>query len=109
MQLVIPLLESVAGGGVGSDGKFCLVAQGIYKGLRNYRAFFLIVPLYNLVVSPVAIYLSFKFEASIPMARMTGLKEKNKLKTKYIGAKEASILFAHPLAIYNTKEKYPFL
>lgn len=76
MQLVIPLLESAAGGGVGSNGKFCLVAQGIYKGLRNYRAFFLILPLCNFVVSPLAIYLSFQFEASILMARITGLKEK---------------------------------
>lgn len=96
------------GGGVGSDGKLCLVAQGIYKGLRNCRAFFLILPLYNFVVSPLAIYLSFKFEASILMARMTGLKEKNKCKTRHTGAKEA-ILFAHSVALYNTEEKYPLL
>lgn len=88
------------GGRAGSDGKFCLVAQGIYKGPRNCSTFFLILPLYSFVVSPLAIYLSFKSEASILMARMTGLKEKNKLKTKHTGAKEASILFAHSLAIY---------
>lgn len=61
------------------------------------------------MVSPLAIYLSFKFEASILMARMTGLKGKNKLKTRHTGAKEARVLFARPLAIFNTEEKYPLL
>lgn len=104
---MIPLSSQHLGCWLGSDGKLCLVAQGIYKGLGNCRAFLLVLQLCNFVVSPLAISLSFKREASILMAKMTGLKTKPK--TKQTGENEASIHLAHSLAIYNTKEKYLLL
>lgn len=77
MLLVIPLSSQHLGCRLGSDGKLCLVAQGIYKGLGNCRAFLLVLQLCNFMVSPLAISLSFKREASILRAKMTGLKTQN--------------------------------
>lgn len=77
-----PCFLSAIGGGVGSDGKLCLVAQGIYRGPQDCRPFLLVLPLCNFVASPPATSLFFKCEANILKAKMTGLKEKDKLETK---------------------------
>lgn len=96
LLLVSKCCVSVCGGRRGgSDGKLCLVAQGIYKGLRNHRAFLLALPLCNFAASPPAISLSFKFEASILIATMTGLKKASSKPNKLEKRKQVFSLFVH--------------
>ena len=70
------------GAAVGSDGKLYLVAQGIDQGLWNCRAFLVVWLLCNFVASPPAIFLSFKFEASVLRPKMMKLKNANKLERR---------------------------
>lgn len=59
------------------------------------------------MATPAVISLSFKFEASILMTKMIGFK-KTTTQIKQTGEKEASILFAHLLAILTLRKIISF-